>query len=43
MSELAFRRWHVRVPLVAASLVICSRHLHHTSGAQGVLLCEGWG
>ena len=41
---LAYPRSHVRVPVAAASLVICSPHLHRAvRGAQGVLPCVGLG
>ena len=41
---LAFRRLRVRASLAAASLAICSPHLHRAiRGAQGVLHCVGWG
>ena len=41
---LAFRRARGRATLAAASLVICSPHLHRAiRGAQGVLPCVEWG
>ena len=41
---LAFPRSRVRVPLAAASLVICDPYLHHAMrSAQGVLPCVEWG
>ena len=42
--DLAFQRSLVRASLVAASLAICSPHLHRAiRGAQGVLPCVEWG
>ena len=41
---LAFRCSRVRVPVAAASLVICGQHLQCAIRvAQGVLPCVGWG
>ena len=40
---LTLRRSRVLVPLTAASLMICSPHLHYASGARGVLQCEVYG
>ena len=41
---LAYPMTRVRSPIVAASLEICSPHLHRAiRGVQGVLPCVGWG